>query len=132
MNRMPFVAAFFAGLVAIAWVGAGYAGSHPLALSVLTLIAAFYLAGGQELRHYCAASASLATALAALPVALPAALPAASPPIPALTDATTDAQTDPLLALDSWLENIHPSLRNPVRLRIEGERIALPGPTLTP
>lgn len=128
MNRMPFVAAFVAGLVAIAWVGAGYAGSHPLALSVLALIAAFYLAGGQELRHYRAASASLAAALAALPVALPA----ASPPISALTDATTDAQTDPLLALDSWLENIHPSLRNPVRLRIEGERIALPGPTLTP
>ena len=128
MNRMPFVAAFVAGLVAIAWVGAGYAGSHPLALSVLALIAAFYLAGGQELRHYRAASASLAAALAALPVALPA----ASPPIPALTDATTGAQTDPLLALDSWLENIHPSLRNPVRLRIEGERIALPGPTLTP
>ena len=124
MNRMPFVAAFVAGLVAIAWVGAGYAGSHPLALSVLALIAAFYLAGGQELRHYRAASASLAAALAALP--------AASPPIPALTDATTDAQTGPLLALDSWLENIHPSLRNPVRLRIEGERIALPGPTLTP
>ena len=128
MNRMPFVAAFVAGLVAIAWVGAGYAGSHPLALSVLALIAAFYLAGGQELRHYRAASASLAAALAALPVALPA----ASPPIPALTDATTDAQTDPLLPIDSWLENIHPSLRNPVRLRIEGERIALPGPTLTP
>ena len=128
MNRMPFVAAFVAGLVAIAWVGAGYAGSHPLALSVLALIAAFYLAGGQELRHYRAASASLAAALAALPVALPV----VSPPIPALTDATTGAQTDPLLALDSWLENIHPSLRNPVRLRIEGERIALPGPTLTP
>ena len=128
MNRMPFVAAFVVGLVAIAWVGAGYAGSHPLALSVLALIAAFYLAGGQELRHYRAASASLSAALAALPVALPV----VSPPIPALTDATTDAQTDPLLALDSWLENIHPSLRNPVRLRIEGERIALPGPTLTP
>ena len=128
MNRMPFVAAFVAGLVAIAWVGAGYAGSHPLALSVLALIAAFYLAGGQELRHYRAASASLSAALAALPVALPV----VSPPIPALTDATTGAQTDPLLALDSWLENIHPSLRNPVRLRIEGERIALPGPTLTP
>ena len=128
MNRMPFVAAFVAGLVAIAWVGAGYAGSHPLALSVLALIAAFYLAGGQELRHYRAASASLSAALAALPVALPV----VSPPIPALTDATSGAQTDPLLALDSWLENIHPSLRNPVRLRIEGERIALPGPTLTP
>ena len=128
MNRMPFVAAFVAGLVAIAWVGAGYAGSHPLALSVLALIAAFYLAGGQELRHYRAASASLSAALAALPVALPV----VSPPIPALTDATTGAQTDPLLALDSWLEDIHPSLRNPVRLRIEGERIALPGPTLTP
>ena len=27
---------------------------------------------------------------------------------------------------------MHPSLQNPVRLRIEGERIGLPGPALTP
>ncbi|REN18882.1 DUF802 domain-containing protein, partial [Mycobacterium tuberculosis] len=27
---------------------------------------------------------------------------------------------------------LHPSLRNAVRLRVEGERVALPGPVLTP
>ncbi len=34
--------------------------------------------------------------------------------------------------LGSWLEQLHPSLRNAVRLRIEGERVGLPGPSLTP
>jgi hypothetical protein len=27
---------------------------------------------------------------------------------------------------------LHPSLRNAVRLRVEGERVAMPGPALTP
>ncbi|MDP3864719.1 MAG: hypothetical protein Q8Q75_08380, partial [Rhodoferax sp.] len=31
-----------------------------------------------------------------------------------------------------WLKHLHPSLQNPVRLRVEGERIGLPGPALTP
>ena len=123
MNRLPFFAAFFAGLVAIAWVGAGFAGSNPLALSVLVLIAAAYLAGGLELRRYRAASAGLAAALADLP---------ALPVSPALTDAPADAQTDPLQPLDGWLHRIDPALRHAVRLRIEGERSTLPGPTLTP
>ena len=126
MNRMPFVTAFLAGLVTIAWVGAGYAGSNPLALSVLALIAAFYLVGGQELRRFRAASASLAAALAALTDPLTAPLTAAQ------ADAQTDAQTAPQLPLDGWLQSIDPALRHPVRLRIEGERVALPGPTLTP
>jgi hypothetical protein len=37
-----------------------------------------------------------------------------------------------LTELQSWLAGVHPSLQNPVRLRIEGERSALPGPALTP
>jgi hypothetical protein len=39
---------------------------------------------------------------------------------------------DKLSNLVDWLDRLHPSLQNPVRLRIEGERIGLPGPTLTP
>ena len=34
--------------------------------------------------------------------------------------------------LGDWLARLHPTLQNPVRLRIEGERSALPGPALTP
>src|SRR5690606_21070296 len=35
-------------------------------------------------------------------------------------------------SLDVWLEQVPPALRNAVRLRIEGERMGLPGPALTP
>src|SRR5690606_20492781 len=34
--------------------------------------------------------------------------------------------------LGDWLARVHPSLHNAVRLRIEGERVALPAPALTP
>jgi hypothetical protein len=34
--------------------------------------------------------------------------------------------------LGPWLAPLHPSLQNAVRLRVEGERVALPGPALTP
>ncbi|HEX5803086.1 MAG TPA: DUF802 domain-containing protein, partial [Azospira sp.] len=39
---------------------------------------------------------------------------------------------EPLPDLGDWLARIHPSLQNPVRLRIEGERVGLPGPAVTP
>ena len=57
MNRSSALRtlAFFVGLGAIAWAGAGYLGSNLLALSVTVVIAAFYLVG--------AAALSLATAL---------------------------------------------------------------------
>lgn len=97
---------FFAGLATVCWIGAGYVGSNPLALSVALLIAACYLAGGFELYRYRQATATLAQAVDDL----------AAPP-PSLTD---------------WLERLHPSLRNAVRLRIEGERVPLPAPAMTP
>ena len=50
MNRnYGIAAAFAAGLGAIAWVAYGYFGSHPLALTITSLIAAFYLLGAVEL-----------------------------------------------------------------------------------
>ncbi|RZL93717.1 MAG: DUF802 domain-containing protein, partial [Variovorax sp.] len=48
-----------------------------------------------------------------------------------LSRAVTDMPAPPP-SLGPWLEPLHPSLRNAVRLRIEGERIGLPGPALTP
>ncbi|MFN7724122.1 MAG: DUF802 domain-containing protein, partial [Rubrivivax sp.] len=111
MNRafvFSAVSAFVAGLVAVAWVAWGYAGGsgHGLALATTALIAAGYVAGGWELRRFHAATHSLQRALAALPAELP--------------------------QLADWLQQLHPSLRNAVRQRVESERAALPGPALTP
>ena len=63
MNRILHHIAFALGLAAIAWVGIGYAGTHPLALAVTLLIGGFYLMGGIELRRFDRATSTLATAL---------------------------------------------------------------------
>ncbi|MDO3508686.1 DUF802 domain-containing protein [Ralstonia pseudosolanacearum] len=103
--HLPF-AVFFAGLAALCWIAVGYAGSNPLALAVTLLIGAGYLTGAIELHRYRQATATLARAVTHL---------SAPPP-----------------ELGAWLDPLHPGLRSAVRLRIEGERVALPGPALTP
>ena len=102
---VPFVV-FLAGLVVVGWIGAGYVGSNTLALAVTALIGAIYLTGAFELQRYHQGTTTLSGAVAGL---------AEAPP-----------------SLGGWLDQLHPSLRNAARLRIEGERVALPGPTLTP
>ncbi|MBB5444564.1 MULTISPECIES: DUF802 domain-containing protein [unclassified Paraburkholderia] len=97
---------FLAGLSAACWIAVGYAASNPLAFAVTLLIGVFYVLGALELRRYSQATATLTGALAAL-----------SGPPPSLA---------------AFLDAVHPSLRNSVRLRVEGERVALPGPALTP
>lgn len=97
---------FLAGLAVVGWIGAGYAGSNPLALAVTLLIGVCYLAGAWELLRYQQATSSLARSTAAL----------------------SEAPT----SLASWLDQLHPSLRNAARLRVEGERVGLPGPALAP
>ncbi|MBA3058819.1 MAG: hypothetical protein KJ614_00290 [Gammaproteobacteria bacterium] len=106
MNRNIFSAAFLLGALAIAWVGVGFLGSNVLALSMTAIIAAVYVFGAFELQGYRQASCALTTALTAIP--------------------------EPLLQLDDWLVRVPASLQNQVRLRIEGERVGLPGPALTP
>ncbi|WP_459615541.1 DUF802 domain-containing protein [Bordetella sp. 2513F-2] len=100
------LAVFVAGLAAVCWIGAGYAGSNPLALAVTALIGAFYLAGALELQRHQRANAALERSLAGL--------------------------STPPSGLQAWLDSLPPGLRNAVRLRIEGERAGLPGPVLTP
>ena len=97
---------FVAGLAAACWIAISYVGSNLLALAVTLLIIACYLTGALELRRYSQASATLTRDVTAL-----------SGPPPSLA---------------AWLEPLHPSLRNAARLRVEGERVALPGPALTP
>ncbi|MDM0015641.1 DUF802 domain-containing protein [Variovorax sp. J22P168] len=106
MNRFLHYAVFIAGLAAVVWVGAGYVGNNPLALAITGLVAAFYLVGALELHRFQQATSTLSRAVAQLGAA------------PA--------------DLGAWLAGLHPSLQNAVRLRIEGERVGLPGPALTP
>ncbi len=106
MNKHIFTAAFILGALGIVWVGVGFIDSSFLALLMTALIGAVYVYGALELRQFRQATSTLTSALAAIPESL----------------------TD----LGDWLGSVHPSLQNPVRLRIEGERTALPGPALTP
>lgn len=106
MNRIFFTVAFAIGLMSVAWVGLGFVGSSWPALVMTAVIAGVYLLGAFELRQFRAATASLAAALADVP--------------------------QPLSDIGSWLVGVPASLQSSVRLRIEGERVALPGPALTP
>ncbi|MBT2298948.1 hypothetical protein J7E70_00590 [Variovorax paradoxus] len=106
MTRFLQHFAFFVGLAAVCWVGIGYIGSNPLALAITLLVGAFYMMGALELHRFRQATSTLAQSLADMP--------------------------GPPASLGHWLDQLHPSLRNAVRLRIEGERVGLPGPALTP
>ncbi|WP_175795703.1 DUF802 domain-containing protein [Burkholderia ambifaria] len=97
---------FIAGLLAVCWIGVGYVASNPLATAVTLLIGACYVAGAWELLRYRQATATLSRAVAGL--------------------------TQPPATLDTWLDTLHPALRGAVRARVEGARVALPGPSLTP
>ncbi|NEX64174.1 DUF802 domain-containing protein [Noviherbaspirillum galbum] len=106
MNKHLFAIAFLLGLIAIVWAGVGFIDSSWLAMSMTAIIGAAYVAGAIELHHFRQATRTLNEALAAIPASL--------------------------ADLNDWLPRLQESLQNPVRLRIEGERGALPGPALTP
>ncbi|MDX9837695.1 MAG: DUF802 domain-containing protein [Azoarcus sp.] len=106
MNRTLCVAAFVVGLIAVCWVGAGYIGSSPLALTMTALIGVVYIIGALELFRFHRATAALAHALDAIP--------------------------ENLAHPGEWIARLPATLQNPVRLRIEGERVGMPGPALAP
>src|SRR5574343_660848 len=106
MNKFMMTVIFIIGLVAVGWVGWGFVGASWMALTMTAVIGGVYILGALELRRFRAATNSLSEALAQIPSEL----------------------TD----LSAWLQRLHPSLQHPVRLRIEGQRVAMPGPALTP
>ncbi len=109
-SKSVMAAVFAAGLSVVAWVGWGFVGSSPLALAMTGVIAVVYLLGAWEVWQFRAATGSLQSALVTVD-----------------SVAGTTVQD-----LQAWLGRLAPSLRHPTRLRIEGERSALPGPTLAP
>jgi len=106
MKRYSFPIAFFLGALAVVWVAAAVATSHPLVLGMAAVIGAVYVLGALELREYRAATSALSQALGQIP---------------------QDLQN-----LNDWLITLPSGLHNPVRQRVEGERAGLPGPALTP
>ena len=83
MNQIPRHAAFLAGLAVVAWVGAGYLLTNPLALAITVLIGALYLAGALELQRFRRATDALAHAVDGL---------AGGDPATALRSAQDDAR----------------------------------------
>ena len=106
MSNRFFIAAFAMGLLALAAVGYSFLATSWLAFAMTVVIAAVYLAGAHELRQFRAATFALRGAL--------------------------DGLAEPPATLAEWLGRVPAALRNTTRARIEGERAALPGPTLTP
>ncbi|GAC1532281.1 MAG: hypothetical protein NVS2B4_12110 [Ramlibacter sp.] len=98
--------AFAIGLGTVAWVSWGFWGTSWLALAMTALIGGVFVAAALELRQFRATTSGLCLALATIP--------------------------QPLSSLAEWLETVPAVLRGAVRLRIEGERVGLPGPSLTP
>ncbi len=106
MNRNLSLFAFIVGLLAVVWVAIGYIGGSSLALAMSCLIAAVYVAGALEMRRFHLDTAALSKALGSIP--------------------------DDIGHLGEWLQQVPAALKNIVRLRVEGERVALPGPGVTP
>ncbi|HET6804989.1 MAG TPA: DUF802 domain-containing protein [Frateuria sp.] len=105
-KRLLLLSVFALGLAAVGWIVSGYVGSNLLGMAVALLIGACYLAGAFELFRYRQATATLCQAM--------------------------DGLTEPPAELGQWLARLAPGLRHAVRLRIEGERAALPAPAMTP
>ncbi len=106
MKRYSFHIAFALGALAVVWVAVAVAASHLLVLGMAGVIGGVYVFGAMELCQYRAATAALNKALADIP---------------------HDLQT-----LSDWLITLPAGLQNPIRQRVEGERMGLPGPSLTP
>jgi hypothetical protein len=110
MTRLLFLTAFLLGAAAVAWIGLDFAGSHALAFIITAVIGGVYLIGIFELLQFRRATGTLVDALGTIP----------------------PVSDNPGQWLEQWLNRLDPSLRNAVRLRIEGERVGLPAPVFTP
>jgi len=110
MTRLIFTTVFLLGASVIIWMGMGFIGSNPLALTIIAIIACVYVIGFIELIQFRGATSTLHYFLSLI----------------------TKEEAPSATTLDARLAKLHPSLFNSVRLRIEGERVPLPAPVLSP
>lgn len=106
VTRFLFATALLLGTIAVGWISSVFVDTNVLALAVTLVIGGVYSIGAVELIQFRNATASLWRALSATP--------------------------ERVEVLDAWLDQLDTSLRVSVRLRIEGERVGLPAPILTP
>lgn len=111
ISRLLFATAFLLGAAAIAAMGLTFITSDPLGLVVTVVIGGVYSIGFIEILQFRQATSTLSNALSGL------------------SGTTQEVGAD---FLERWLARLHPSLQNSVRLRIEGERVGLPAPVITP
>jgi hypothetical protein len=106
VDRVLFGTALLLGAIAVFWIGLVFVDSNALAFTVTAVIGGVYGIGCAELLKFENATSTLAKALC--------------------------AANEKIDDLNKWLDGLDPSLHNAVRLRIEGERVGLPAPILTP
>ena len=106
MIKFLFTGAFVLGALAIIWIGQIFLGVDIFGLGVTILIGVVYAIGTVELMQFRRATTGLSHQLSQL--------------------------NEPVQDLNEWLANVDPSLQNAARLRIGGERNALPAPVFTP
>jgi len=94
------------GTIAVVWMGLVFVDTDALAFTVTAVIGGIYAIGSVELLKFRQATSTLSIALVAM--------------------------RENIADFDKWLDRLDPSLRNAVRLRVEGERVGLPAPVLTP
>lgn len=106
MTRKLSVVALVLGLGIVVWMGTNFMGSNLLAFVVICMIAAVFIIGFTELQQYQRDTSILNDALLAC--------------------------KEPISDLDKWLSQLPAGLIDSVRLRIQGERVLLPLPILSP
>ncbi|KZY46379.1 MULTISPECIES: DUF802 domain-containing protein [unclassified Oleiphilus] len=114
MNKLLFGLAFLLGALAIIGMSWVFLGSDTLALLITVVIGVVFSIGTLELLRFQKATQTLSVALKDIP------------------KFAVQAESDNENQFDKWLLSLHASLRNAVQLRIEGERIGLPAPVVTP
>jgi hypothetical protein len=106
MNKLIFWTALLLGGIAVGWISSVMAHASAQGLAVTLITGCVYSIGAVELFQFRRATWTLSQALSDTP--------------------------EPVAMLDEWLDRLDASLRSPVRLRIEGERVGLPAPIVTP
>lgn len=106
MNKFLFTSIFALGAAVVLWIGGIFLGADAIGLTVTALIGIVYLIGTYELSTFRRSTNGLASVL---------------------REPVNGSEN-----LDSWIAKIPTNLQNPVRMRINGDRIALAAPVLTP
>lgn len=108
--RVVFIVAFALGAAAIIAMAASFLDSNLLALTITCVIGGVYAIGAAELLQFRRVTANLSAALNNL----------------------SHESAAAFNRLGDWLGHLHPSLQQAIRRRVEGDRMALPMPVLTP